>query len=100
MVEGLAERGEREPQDVGRVILDLETAPPEKVADGVDRPGGVLLQEDPYRPAPQQRTERPNERLLERQADQKRDREADQREPGKGPVQDSHAAILDQLARV
>src|SRR5215210_1011189 len=39
VVPGLAERERREPEHVRGVVLDLEAAGAEEVADGVDRPG-------------------------------------------------------------
>ncbi len=54
VVPGLAERGEREPEDVGRLVVDLEAARAEEVADRVDAPGDVVDEEDPHQAAPEQ----------------------------------------------
>ena len=58
VVPGLAEGRQREPEDVGRVVLDVEAPVPEEVADGVDRPRHVVDEEDAHEAAPQQAGER------------------------------------------
>ena len=58
VVPRLAERGDGEPEDVGRVVLDVEAPAPEEVADGVDRPRHVVDEEDAHEAAPEQAGER------------------------------------------
>ena len=58
VVPALAEGRDREPEDVGRVILDVEAALAEEVADRVDRPGHVVLDEDADEAAPDEAGER------------------------------------------
>src|SRR3954453_12829530 len=53
VVPRLAEARQREPPDVGGVVLDGEPPAAEEVADRVDRPGDVVQQEDPHQAAPQ-----------------------------------------------
>ena len=58
VVPALAEGRDREPEDVGRVILDVEAALAEEVADRVDRPGHVVLEEDAHEAAPDEAGDR------------------------------------------
>jgi len=52
VVPGLAHRQGREPEDVAGFVLDVEALAPEEVADGVDRPGDVMEQEDAHQTTP------------------------------------------------
>jgi hypothetical protein len=56
---------DREPEAVGAVVLADETPAAEEVAAGVDRPGHVVLREDPCQAAPQARF-RPTSRCFAR----------------------------------
>ena len=79
VVPGLAEGGEGEPEDVGRLVLDLEPAGSEEVADGVDAPGDVVDEEDANQPAPEQAGGGAQQGAGEQVAGQRRDR----RDPGR-----------------
>ena len=52
VVPGLAERQQRQPGHVRRLVLDVEAAAAEEVAHRVHRPGHVVHEEDPYEAAP------------------------------------------------
>src|SRR3954451_22327021 len=100
VVPGLAEGRQREPEDVGRVVLDVEAPAPEEVADGVDRPRHVVDEEDAHEAAPQQAGERAGEAAGDEVAGQRRQREAEDDEPWEGAVDAPHAAILHQVGGV
>ncbi len=101
VVPRLAERREREPEDVRRLVLDLEAAAPEEVADGVDRPGHVVLQEDADEAAPEQTgQQRLHREAAEHEADERGDREAEQDPPVEAAVDPAHPAVLDELLGV
>ena len=52
VVPGLAERRDRQPGDVRGLVLDVEAAGAEEVADRVDRPRDVVDEEDAHEAAP------------------------------------------------
>ena len=80
VVPRLAERGEREPDDVGRVVVGGEAPAAEEVADRVDRPGDVVHEEDPHEPAPEQRRSARRASVpRQREPSSERQREATQR---------------------
>ena len=64
VVPGLAERGDGEPEHVGRLVLGREAPPAEEVADRVDREGHVVDQEDAHEAGPEEapRARRPARR--------------------------------------
>ena len=76
VVPGLAERRQRQPEDVGRVVLDVEAPAPEEVADGVDRPRDVVDEEDADQAAPQQAGEGAGEPAGDQVAGQRGERRA------------------------
>ena len=75
VVPGLAETGQREPEDVRRIVAGLEAACAEEVADRVDAPGDVVDEEDAHEPGPQQRLEAGVQRAAPGEAGEERDRE-------------------------
>ena len=101
VVPGLAEREQREPEDVRRVVVDGEAARAEEVADGVDRPGDVVQQEDPHRAAP----ERAGQPVGERPADRPAERRTGAAKPAstkseEAAVDHAHAAVLVEVLGV
>src|SRR5829696_902755 len=100
VVPGLAEGERREPEDVGRVVVDLEAAAAEEVADGVDRPRDVVQQEDAHRAAPERARHRAGDGALDPPADCGRQRDPERDPQREQRVDDPEAAVLDQVARV
>ena len=81
VVPGLAEGRQREPEDVGRVVLDVEAPAPEEVADRVDGPRHVVDEEDADEAAPQQAGEGAGEPTGDEVAGRRGQREAEDDEP-------------------
>ena len=54
VVPRLAERRDRQPEDVGRVVVDVEAPLADEVADAVDRPRDVVQEEDAHEAGPQE----------------------------------------------
>ena len=61
VVPRLAEREGRQPEQVARVVVGLEAAPAEEVAERVDAVGHVVDNEQAHAAAPQQTRERSRE---------------------------------------
>ena len=98
VVPGLAERGQREPDHVRRVVGDREAPAPEEVADGVDRPRHVVQEERAHEPAPDEAAQRALEReAVGDEADQRRDPDAREGEPRERLVEAAHPAVLVEL---
>ena len=100
VVPGLAERRQREPEHVGRVVLDVEAAAAEEVAHRVDRPGDVVEHEDAHEAAPHQAGERALERAGEEVAEAGREQQADEHDAEEAAADEAHAAVLDEVAGV
>ena len=100
VVPALAERERGEPEDVGRVVLDREAARPEEVADRVDRPRDVVQGEDAHRTAPQRGGQRAGQRAVDQVAEPERHQQADEDPQAERAVDDAHAAVLVEVARV
>src|SRR5829696_2844381 len=100
VVPGLAEGERREPEDVGRVVVDVEAAGAEEVADRVDRPGDVVQQEDAHRAAPQRAGDGARQRPLDRPAHGGRERDSDRDPDREQGVDDAEAPVLDEVAGV
>ena len=96
----LAERGQREPGDVRRMVVGLETAGAEEVAQRVDAPGDVVHEEDPHEPAPEQAASGAGERAREGPAGEGGDGEAEQHEQRELPVDGPHARVLVEVLGV
>src|SRR4051794_39799649 len=94
VVPALAHAQDREPEDVGRVVGDLEAPGPEEVADGVDRPGDVVAEEDPHGAAPQRGLERPAPGPGDGQPDRRWDRDPEHDPEPERLVDEPHAAVL------
>ncbi len=93
----LAHRERRQPEDVARLILDVEAPATEEVADGVDRPGHVVQDEHADQAGPQQRRQRGADAAAHDPADGERDHEPEHRPQRKQPVDDLHGAVLDHV---
>ena len=101
VVPGLAHRRQGDPPHVGRLVLDLEPALAEVVADRVDRPGHVVQEEGPHEAAPDEAAQRALEReAVQRPAEQRRDADRREREPREHPADAAHARVLVELAGV
>src|SRR3954451_20516574 len=74
---GLAEGERREPEHVRRVVVPLEAAGAEEVADRVDRPRDVVQQEDADQTAPERAGHRARDAAVDPPAERGRDRDAD-----------------------
>ena len=99
VVPGLSEREHGEPCDVRRLVLDVEPAPAEEVADRVHRPGDVVNEEDPHEAAPDVPEHRPAQReAVEDEAGDCRDRERNDYEPWE-PLARSGACSCPRRAR-
>src|SRR4029077_12038834 len=100
VVPGLAEGGEGEPEDVGRLVLDLEPAGSEEVTDRVDAPGDVVDEEDANQPAPEQAGGGAQQGAGEQVAGQRRDRQTQEDQADEAPVEDAHATVLVEVGGV
>ena len=76
VVPGLAEGREREPGEVARLVAGAEAAAAEEVAEGVDREGRVVQEEDAHRATPQQPRQAADDRTGQRDAETEGDGEA------------------------
>ena len=98
VVPRLAEGDPGEPPDVARLVLDAEAARAEEVADGVDRPGDVVEQEDPDQAAPEHRLQAGAE--VPPQTHPARKGRAATARPRPEPARDEdHAAVGEQVLR-
>ena len=100
VVPGLAERQQRQPTDVGRLVVRLEAPAAEEVADRVDAEGGVVQEEDAREPAPHQRQEGTGQGSLDRQADQEGDRQAGDDQRLLQRVDHAQPAVPEQVGAV
>ena len=102
VVPALAEREQRQPEHVGRVVVDVEPARAEEVADRVDRPGDVVQREDPHRPAPQRGRQRAGERRRRSgsRAPAGISEARSSTQSAERAVDEPHAAVLVEVARV
>ena len=100
VVPGLAERGDREPEHVGRLVVRREAPAAEEVADRVDREGHVVDQEDAHEARPEERRNRSGEPTRQRQARRERDRKPERHPEREQPADDPHAAVLEQIGCV
>src|ERR1700737_4640978 len=100
VVPRLPQRGQRQPEDVRRMVVDVKAAPAEEVADGVDAPGDVVHEEYAHEPAPQQGAEAGGERAgAEREAEQEGHQQAGQRDQREETVDAAHDRIFEEVAR-
>ena len=101
VVPRLAERRQRQPEHVRRLVVGVEAAAAEEVADRVDAPGDVVHEEDPHEAGPQQRAEAAGDERAsaQREAEQERQHEAAERDQREAPVDAPHRRVLDEVAR-
>src|SRR6185503_19002854 len=97
---GLAEARQGEPPDVRGAVLDVEPPASEEVADRVDRPRDVVQEEDAHEAAPEQRGERPGQTPGDEPSGGERDRQAEADEAEERAVDEPHAGVLVEVARV
>src|SRR5215475_13120503 len=81
VVPRFAERRDRHPGDVLRLVARLEFRGAERVADRVDRPGDVVQQRDPDQAGPEEGGERALPGHPPEAADQRREQQRDRDEP-------------------
>src|ERR1700710_3311807 len=85
VVKGLAEGRVRDQRQVARVVVGLEVATAEEVAERVDAVGEVMEDEDAHEPAPEEAGEAGEERAADRPAEEERQPQpADRPEDGGG----------------
>src|SRR5436305_556913 len=99
VVPRLAERRQREPEDVGRVVVGIEPAAAEEVAHRVHAPGDVVDHEDPHEAAPQKRGQAAGDAAAQPEPEGERNRQAEQYEPWESARDAPHASVLEQVAR-
>ena len=94
--------GQRQPEDVRRLVVGVEAAAAEEVADRVDAPGDVVHEEDPHEAAPQQRRAAPppSEPPLRAKPSAERHARLSQPISGKPAVDAPHQRVLEQVGRV
>src|SRR4051812_1852934 len=100
VVPGLTERRQGEPEDIGRVVGDLEAASAEEVTDRVDAPGDVMDEEDADQASPEQTSGGAEHSAGEQVSRQRRQREPEQHETDEPTVDQAHAAVLVEVGGV
>ena len=93
-------RGQGQPCDVGRVVVGLEPAGAEEVADRVHAPRDVVHEEDADEPAPEQAAGGARERSGDGPAGQRGQGQAEQHQHREAAVDEPHARILVEVLRV
>src|SRR5262245_57709649 len=94
VVPGLAERGQRQPEDVGRTVVGLKATCAEEMAHGVDAPGDMVDEEDPHQAAPEQAGEGTEQGAGDQEPGQRRYRKREQYEPGEVAADEAHSPVL------
>jgi hypothetical protein len=100
VVPRLAERGEGEPEHVGRLVLGGEAPAAEEVADRVDREGHVVDEEDAHQAGPEERRQPARETARDQPAQPEGNGEPEHDNRPEKPVHHAHAAVLEQVGRV
>ena len=100
VVPRLSERERREPQQVARLVVGVEAAAAEEVAQRVDAVGHVVHHEQAHTAAPEQPGERSGERAADRIAEGERGGQPAERPDEEGAVHEAHDRIVQQVGRV
>src|ERR1700750_397261 len=97
---GLAQRGEREPEDVGGLIVGVEAALAEEVTHRVDAPGDVVDEEHSHQSAPEVAGDRTDPTAGDRVPERRRDQQADYDQGDEVTGDEAHAVVLVEVTGV
>src|SRR5262245_12861425 len=97
---GLAEGRDGEPEDIGRVVVDVKAAGAREVADGVDAPGDVVDEEDPDEATPEQAQGRAGDGAGDQVSGDRGNSQPEGDEPDEVAVDQPHAWVLVKVGRV
>src|SRR3954469_20523668 len=100
VVPRLPERGQREPEDVARLVARRVRAAPERVADRVDAVGDVVQGEHPDPAAPQQAGQRGLEAAADEPPEPEGEREPADRPDEERAVDERDHRVAQQVGRV